>query len=298
MRIARACQVATTLLLVLGVAACAQRTGTAAPPPEANPPPSPRAEPPSDAAALVLRVEQTGDFTTPEGQAGLLPFVSAYADGRVLVQGPVAAIYPPFAWPNLQVLDVGPDGVRALVERALAAGVADPGDLGTLPPAGLPTTRFTVATADATYVREAYGLSQAIRMRNSGLTEEQQAARQELQQLVEELTDLAVAERPEDVPGSWTPDAVAVIARPWTDHEDGLTQRPLPWPGPTLSGDQLGWIPGNTCVVATGDQVPVLVTVAQRANVHTPWTTPDGNRWSVIFRPLLPDESSCADLLR
>lgn len=262
-----------------------------------RPSPSPRAED-SDAAALVLRVEQTGGVTTPEGQSGLLPFVSAYADGRVLVQGPVAAIHPPFAWPNLQVLDVGSDELRALVERALAAGVGDPGDLGTPPPADLPTTRVTVATADATYVREAHGLTQAIRMRNSGLTEEQQAARQELHQLVEELTGLAVAARPEDVPGSWTPDAVAVIARPWTDREDGLTHGTLPWPGPALSVDQLGWIPGSTCVVASGDQVPVLMTAAQRANVQTPWTTPDGNRWSVILRPLLPDESSCADLLR
>ncbi|SDF38779.1 hypothetical protein SAMN05660662_1982 [Blastococcus aurantiacus] len=298
MTIARACRVATTLLLVLGVAACAQRTGTAAPPPDADADPSPRAELPSDAAALVLRVEQTGGFTTPEGQAGLLPLISAYADGRVLLQGPVAAIYPGFAWPNLQVLDVGPDGVRALVERALAAGVADPDDLGTPPLADVPTTRFTVATVDATYVREAYGLTETIRMRDGGLTGEQLAARRELQQLVEELVGLASAERPEDVPGSWTPDAVAVIARPWTDREDGLTQQPLPWPGPTLSGDQLGWIPGNTCVVATGDQVPALMTAAARANVQTPWTTPDGNRWSVTFRPLLPDESSCADLLR
>ena len=33
-----------------------------------------------------------------------------------------------------------------------------------------------------------------------------------------------------------------------------------------------------------------------RPYIETPWVTSDGARWTVTFRPLLPDESSCADL--
>jgi hypothetical protein len=50
------------------------------------------------------------------------------------------------------------------------------------------------------------------------------------------------------------------------------------------------------CVVVTGDEARAVATAAQRANARTPWTTPDGARWSLTFRPLLPDETGCADL--
>ncbi len=57
---------------------------------------------PDDGDALVLRVTQSGGFA-PEADPAPLPWISVYRDGRVLSQGPVAAIYPPFAWPNVQV---------------------------------------------------------------------------------------------------------------------------------------------------------------------------------------------------
>jgi hypothetical protein len=51
-----------------------------------------------------------------------------------------------------------------------------------------------------------------------------------------------------------------------------------------------------SCVSATGDQARALLDAAGSANSATPWVTADGTRWSVTFRPLLPDESGCADL--
>ena len=39
-----------------------------------------------------------------------------------------------------------------------------------------------------------------------------------------------------------------------------------------------------------------MLDAAAAANAATPWVTPDGTRWSVLLRPLLPDESGCADL--
>jgi hypothetical protein len=39
-----------------------------------------------------------------------------------------------------------------------------------------------------------------------------------------------------------------------------------------------------------------VLDAAARATASTPWVTADGTRWSVTFRPLLPDETGCADL--
>jgi hypothetical protein len=296
MRIMRAARGAATLLLLLGVAACAQRPGAAAPPEGTTPPP--RADLPSDTGSLVLRVEHVGGFTTPEAQVARLPIVSVYADGRAFLQGPVPAIYPGAAWPNVQVLELGRDGVQALADRASAAGVTETGDLGTPPLADVPSTRFTLVTSDARYVREVYGLTETADMPDSGLTDEQVAARQRLYELFGELGDLAVAQAPGDVPQPWTPVAVAAVVRPWTAAEEDMAQgpdpEPLPWPGPALPGEQLG--AGISCVVATGEQATAVIEAARNANALTPWSTPDGARWAVSFRPLLPDESTCADL--
>jgi hypothetical protein len=71
----------------------------------------------------------------------------------------------------------------------------------------------------------------------------------------------------------------------------------VPWPGPALPGEPIGPLPDLGCVVATGDQATAVIAAARDANVLTPWLSPDDIRWSVTFRPLLPDESGCADLL-
>jgi hypothetical protein len=217
-----------------------------------------------------------------------------YADGRVVAGGPEAAIHPGFAWPNVQVRQVPRSQVEQLVVRAVAAGVTDSSDLGAPPLADAPSTRFTLVTADETYVREAYALAEAVGQ--EGLTGGQEAARAELSALLDELT--GIAQPGDGSPRSYDPAAVAAVVLPWTAPEEdvaqGLVPEPLPWPGPPLPGEPIG--PGTGCVVATGAQAAAVRTAAAGATVLTPWSTPDGARWSVAFRPLLPDESGCADL--
>jgi hypothetical protein len=248
-------------------------------------------------SSLVLRVEYVGGFVPPEMLAGRLPLASVYADGRVIVEGPVAAIYPGFAWPNVQVVDIGRDGVQELADRALAAGVAESDDLGMPPLADVPSTRFTLGTADGTYVREVYGLTETAGMPDAGLTPAQEAAREELSDLLALVTDVGHTEAPQP----YTPAAVAALVRPWTASEDdvamGLAPEPVPWPGPELPGTPIGPLPDLGCVTATGDEATAVSAAARDANVLTPWLAADGSRWSVLFRPLLPDETGCADLL-
>jgi hypothetical protein len=291
---------AAVLALVVALAACAERAGgTPLPPTDAAP--SPTAALPKDGDALVLRVEHVGGFVPPEQTAGRLPLTSVYADGRVIVEGPVAAIYPGFAWPNVQVVDIGRDAVQELADRALADGVAETDDLGMPPLADAPSTRFTLVTASGSHVREVNALTETTGMTGTGLTDAQLAARQKLAGLFTALTDLAVTDAGQEPPQSFTPAAVAGIVRPWTPSEEdvaaGLTPEAVAWPGPALPGEPIGALPDLTCVTATGDDATAVIEAARKANTLTPWLSPDGSRWSVLFRPLLPDESGCSDLL-
>jgi hypothetical protein len=284
----------TPALAVLGLAlllaACAEGADAGGAPPTASAPPTVTL--PDDGDALVLEVAYTGGFVTPDMLASRLPAVSVYADGRVLSEGPVAAIYPGPAWPNVQLQQTDRDTVQRLVDAALAAGVGDTADLGMPPIADAPSTRFTVTTAEGTTVREVYALSEGTGSA-SGLTQEQQAARAELSDLLTELTDLPATLEPA---GPYEPTAVAALARPWTAAPDpAVGERPaVTWPGPALPGEPV--LADLTCVVATGDQAVAVTAAARAADQLTPWTTADGAVWSVTFRPLLPQETGCADL--
>jgi hypothetical protein len=283
MTIRGALRPALAAAVLLGLAACGER-GAAGP----TTPTTASAEPAAP-DGLVLRVEYTGGFVSPSVTTGRLPLVSVYADGRVISEGPQIDIYPGPALPNLQEQRIDPGAVQDLVDRAMAAGVADTSDLGTPPIADATSTRFTVVTASHTYVRDAYALTET-QSEPAGLTQEQRAARTKLTHLVDALT----ADGGDSTP--YAPEAVAALATPWVDPQDGLTQADMTWPGPALPGEPVGGLPELTCVTVTGDQEQALLTAAGSANTATPWVASDGSRWTVTFRPLLPDESSCADL--
>ncbi|UOY01412.1 hypothetical protein [Blastococcus sp. PRF04-17] len=275
------------LAVLLLLSACGAR-GTADEAPE------PSSAEPAPAAGLVLRVDQTGGFVMPSAAVGRLPVVAVYADGQVITQGPVPAIHPGPALPNVQVQEIDQAQVQDVVDRALAAGVAETGDLGSPPVADAFTTRFTLVTADDTYVREVYALWETPEGGSAqGVTADQAAARDRLAELLNSLTDLGMTDTT-----AYEPSAVAVITAPWTDPGDGLDYPAMPWPGPELPGAPLPGPPGFSCATVTGTEVAPLLEAAAGATQLTPWTTPDGDRWSVTFRPLLPDESGCEDLTR
>lgn len=239
---------------------------------------------PAEPGALVLRVAYTGGYVTPETTVSRLPLVSVYSDGRVVTEGPVPAIYPGPAWPNVQVADLPDGGVQELVDAALAAGVAETGDLGEPPLADAATTRFTLVTDGETHVRDVYALD----FTDGGYTAEQQSARDALTDLVERLTVL------DGGTAAYEPTAVAAIASPYTPGDATLPDRsPVEWPGPDLPGETVG--PGVACVLATGEQTAAVTTAARDADGLTPWTS-GGQQWAVTFRPLLPDEQDCTDL--
>jgi hypothetical protein len=280
--------VATVTLFLLG--ACARAGDSAGGAAAESPSGSPVV---TDPNALVLRVERLGGFMAPDQQLGRLPVVSVYGDGRVITQGPQIARYPGPALPNLLVQQVDPATVDGLVAKASAAGVKNGADLGQPNVADAPTTRITVATADGTRSLDAVALSEA-QPNDPKLTTGQRDARAKLAAFVQEVTDLPVANgMPEAQP--YQPAAVAALARPYTKPQNGLPQQPaaVAWPGPALPGTPL--TAGAGCVTATGSAAQKVLAAAKAANAITPWTSA-GRQWTVIFRPLLPDESGCASL--
>jgi hypothetical protein len=67
------------------------------------------------------------------------------------------------------------------------------------------------------------------------------------------------------------------------------------WTGPALPGPTLNAALGLGCVTVTGDEAKAVLATAAKTNTATPWTS-GGIRWSLRFRPLLPDEPDCAGL--
>lgn len=243
---------------------------------------------PTDGDALVLRVTVSGGFA-PAGATdpAPLPVVSVYRDGRVLSQGPQIAIFPPPAWPNVQVNRVDEATLTELVQAAQDAGVTGTADLGDPSIADARTTSITLATAAGTSTRDVYALTEATG--DPGLTDEQTTARQQLAGLVDRLTGLSGTESL----GSYTPTAVAAFAGPAPTADPSTPRQPVVWPGPPLPGEPTAT--GLACTVATGEQATTVVAAAQQADTQTPWTD-GGTTWSVLLRPLLPDETGCADL--
>ena len=278
--------VAVTLFLLT---ACARPTpGPGGP---ASPGSSGDSPPPAD--ALMLRIERFGGFAAPDQMLGRLPDVSVYGDGRLITQGPQVMIYPGPALPNVQVQRLDPATVRALAGKAGDAGVRPGVDLGQPGVADAPTTRITVASSGGIRTLDVVALTEA-RPDDPRLTPEQRAARAKLAAFVQEVSDLSAASGvSESQP--YRPTAVAALALPYVRASDGLPNPPAPvaWPGPALPGELLGARTG--CVTVSGSAAGDVLAAATTATAITPWTSA-GKRWTVVFRPLLPDESGCADL--
>ncbi|WP_173039050.1 hypothetical protein [Phytohabitans flavus] len=283
----RAAAAASLFLLV----ACAQEGGDSTLPADAP------AQRPAD--AIALRIDHTGGFTTPGDGVARLPVVAIYGDGRAIVQGPQLTIYPGPALPNLQVIQISAADLDKLVARATDAGVGTAKDLGQPPIADAPSTRFTVDTADGPATTEVYALDETGGT-GSGLTADQVAARTKLRDLQAAVRDLhgtlGVSSGSEQ---QYKPVALAAVATPYVAPEGapGIKEQPeVAWPGPALPGTSIGKGLETGCVTVTGDDTAKVLAAAEKANAATPWAS-GGRKWTVIIRPLLPDETDCADLL-
>ena len=253
---------------------------------------APATSAPARADALVLRIERAGGLMAPQQMPGKLPLISLYGDGRLITQGPQIAIYPPPALPNLQVQQLDRAAVDALLAKADAAGIRPGLDLGQPMVADAPTTRITVVTGAGARTLSVVGLTEAAKD-DPRLTPAQRENRAKVAAFVQEVTALPGAKgAPEGQ--SYQPVALAALASPYVRPSERLPEPPrvVDWPGPALPGTPLGTA---GCVTVSGADAGTVRTAAAGATTITPWRS-GGKMWTVRFRPLLPDETGCADL--
>lgn len=250
---------------------------------------------PTGATDLLLRVEFEGGFIPVEYNLSRLPSWSLYGDGRIVTEGPQIEIYPAPALPNLLVRPVNEDAIQAILRAARDAGLMD-GDAEYDYPCvtDVPTTVFTVTAGGATSVVSAYALG----MDQAPCMDADIEARAELASFQTKLGDLG-RWLPEGSVGTeepFTPSAVRLFVRPYTGSPDPeLEQEPKDWPFPgslRKIGEPVKALDAYRCIALDGADASTFLAAAADANQLTPWRS-EGERYSIVVRPLLPDESGC-----
>lgn len=246
---------------------------------------------------VLVRIEFEGGFTPIEWTYTNIPSFALYGDGTLVLPGAQIEIYPAPALPAISARRVEEPGIQSILEEtleALATIPVDLNDLGFMHVADVPTTVITVSAGGVDRTIRAYGLVEQLE-RPEGMSEEEYRARVRFQELVTKLGTLETW-LPE---GSLGPESAyeASGARLFVGkyRKVDLPQGPSPWPlegalatfGETT--DDLGLY---RCGVVEGSDWTTVREAASRANQLTPWTEA-GKRFSILFRPLLPDENGC-----
>jgi hypothetical protein len=246
---------------------------------------------------VLVRISYEGGFVPVEWTYRNFAFYSLFGDGALIVPGAQIELYPGPALPAISSRQVDEAGIQAILGQALAVTrdiPADLNDLGFMGIADASTTVITVSAGGVDRTIRAYALSE-LTERPDGMPEREYQARLSLQELVATLTG----------PTEWLPEGSlgpegayeASAARVFVgDHraEDDPAQDPMPWPLSAGLADFGDPIPpgGMRCGVIEGEDWDTLRESAMAANELTPWTDA-GNRYSIVFRPLLPDERGC-----
>ena len=245
---------------------------------------------------LVLRWGHEGGFTPPEYQLTNMPAFSLYGDGTIVRPGPQIEIYPGPALPALEVVRVDEAGVEAILGAAFDAGLAsveDLTDMGSVGVADAPETVFSLRAGDADRTVRVYALGE-MSGQLPGMSDEEFEARTALLGLVEDLSSLEswLPEGSISPSAAYEPVGARAFVSSYTPQAD-LPQDAIEWPlDQALRGSEQDAGVGFRCLSVTGEDWSTLEPVVLQANQLTPWTS-DGRRFSVSFRPLLPDETGC-----
>lgn len=293
----------TTVLsaaLALVLAACAGAASPSpAPPSGVTPQPEPTGVPgasptPGVGGGLVLKIVDGGGLVPAHVPLVRLPSVAIYADGRMITPGPMIEIYPGPALPNLQVTQLSSDGLARVIALARRAGLSGPDRTLQAPGiADAPATIFTAVLDGAVHRTVAVALDSEASLDIPADDRATRAALVELQQQLVDIRSTPGAVIGEDGPYQWT--ALRIVSR----HDlvpsevDGIGPGVVGWPlkpGLAEFGEPVG---GDVrCGVLTGDDLATMRPAFQQANELTRWMSA-GVEYSLILRPLLPDELGC-----
>lgn len=243
---------------------------------------------------VVFRIDTRGGFTSLEYQLGIVPQLSIFGDGRVIVSGPVTEQYPPHALPNLLTGTLAHATVVALATRAIELNLLGPADFGSPGVSDMPTTTVTL-NVDGHHELKAYAADFTAVQGDQGVSSAALDARRRLSRLTRALTDTATKVATEPYVAS----AVAVHARPIepsAGDTSGITPNTIEWPLGDLA--TLGTRTDGTvelayrCTVLTGSDSNRALAAARDATSITRWLS-HAVEYSIVWRPLLPDEHRC-----
>lgn len=291
--------IATALAVVLAACGTEDATGGEASP--TSPAASPTAatiDHPTGEDELVLLIEQGGGLVPREMLVTSLPLLAVYGDGTVVTQGPIPAIYPGPALPNLRRSTITEAGVQALLEKAGDAGLLDGNaSYGDAPVADGPTTVFRVSARGQTFTTSVYALG--IGDPPPGASPDERDARQRLSRFLNDAQSLTEWLPPDDVTVRDTElqiERLRLVTRPigpgtaTPEIQPGQADWPLPTPLARLGEPY--WLPGTRCAVIEGPDLETLLAALRQANSLTEWRSGD-QTWTLFPRPLLPHETGC-----
>jgi len=251
----------------------------------------------------MIRVEVTGGFAPIQLLNSALPTFVMYPDGRVITQGPVPAIFPAPALPNLRESDLTQEGIRTVLTAAEEAGlIGQDRHIHHGQIVDAPTTYITVTVDSRTTRTSVYAMTIDD---DPNWTDEEREAVAKIRDFYNKTLDIfgwlpeTAFERRDE---TFQIEQLQIIAEPYpeteaTPDDPATNQPPMDWPLSTplsaLTGVTLQGLPDTTrCFVFSGEEARTLVTALQQANELTPWVS-EGNRYRLMVRPLLPGESGC-----
>jgi hypothetical protein len=285
----RPATVSLVLMLVLTLAACAETPAD-----------------PGDGGGLdhstapdhvLVQLSYKGGYVPVEWTYTNVPFYSLYGDGTLILPGAQIEIYPGPALPAISSRSVDEAGIQAILEETIAAVEdvpADLDDLGFMAIADASTTVITVSAGGVDRTIRAYALGE-VTERPDGMPEREYRARLRLQKLVAMLTGSGdwLPQGSLGPEGMYDASAARLFVGAYRPAED-LAQEPVRWPlADGLDGFGEPTPPGGyRCGVVLDEDWDAVHVAASSANTLTPWAD-GGDRYSILFRPLLPDESGC-----
>jgi hypothetical protein len=240
---------------------------------------------------LILQEREGGGFVAPQSQLANMPTFALYGDGRIIVPGPVDAIYPGPLLPNLRASYVTPAEIQKILAAADAAGLLGPdASYDATGVADLGTTTFTVVVEGKVHTISAYALSADFKSGNPAVD----TARARLIAFGDDLANLP-GFLGRDVPDqAYEPLAMRVFVGPAEMTSTGITPQVVEWPlalDPATAG-QPAAVANLRCIALTGTDLTTFLAAARTANSATIWMAASG-RYSVTVRPLYPEESGC-----
>jgi hypothetical protein len=259
--------------------------------------PSPK---PVDPDKVIFRVSWEGGFVTPDMLLGRLPMVAVYADGRVITEGPVLAIYPGPFMPNLQERTLSEAGLERLIALARDTdllkdvhytfpGIADATD-----------TVLEINLDGESHRVSAYALAEA------GLEGEiapgieippaDVEGRAALREFIDALMTIPETDSV-DQPHAYEFAALRLYVKPAEIVENSEfpgEQPPIAWPLDDLAaaGEAIDNPSVDRCLVLEGDDLETVLPLLQGANQLSVFES-EGEVYSLIPQPLYPGESGC-----